>query len=199
MQTELNTPTGSMGAAAEAERKYMGLKLIMWLYIGATVMLFAAFTSAYIVRKAEGNWLQFELPAVLWLSSALLLASSGSLYLAGQAGQRNQIGRLQTALFITLLLGVAFVFSQLVAWQKLVAQGVYLVGNPAGGFVFIISGAHMLHVIGGMVALLVVTVQALRLRVNRDNLTGLKLLSTFWHAMDVLWVYLFVFLLVNNS
>lgn len=183
----------------ERPRQLNAIKLMMYIYLAATFMAFAGLTSAYIVSKSDGNWRPFVLPTAFYINTLILILSSGTAQLALISARNNQINRLQLWLFATALLAVAFVFGQLIAWQKLVAQGVFLVGSASGGFLYIFSGLHALHIIGGFIALVVILVKALMLKISASNRLSLQLFVTFWHAMDFLWIYLFVFLLVNQS
>lgn len=187
-----------LSAIAESYKRNNAVRMLMYLYLAATFMAFAGLTSAYVVSKAEGNWRPFTLTPVFYFNTVLLLMSSATLHLAYLSAKQNKIGRLQGWLFATALLAVAFVFGQVIAWQKMVSQGVYLVGSAAAGFMYILTGLHGLHVVAGVVALTAILIQAIMLRINRDNLGGLQLFATFWHTMDFLWIYLFVFLLINH-
>jgi cytochrome c oxidase subunit 3 len=191
MQTFVAMPT-------EKQKQAGAVRLVMYLYLAATFMAFAGLTSAYIVTKAEGKMQTFTLTPIFYVNTLVLLMSSVTLHLAYLNAKQNKVSRLQGWLFATALLAVAFVFGQVIAWQKLVAQGVYLVGNASGGFLYILTGLHGLHVVAGIVALSVMLISAIRLRISNDNLQGLQLFATFWHTMDFLWIYLFVFLLVNH-
>lgn len=170
----------------------------MWLFIVSIVMLFAAFTSAYLVRKAEGNWVEFNLPDLFYYSTVVLLASSVSMHAALIAAKKDQFNALRLSISITFVLGLLFLVMQYYGWSQLVEMNVYFVGNPSGSFVYVFSGLHGLHLISGLVVLLVALVAAFRLKINAKALTQIKICSTYWHFLDALWVYLFLFLLINN-
>ncbi len=170
----------------------------MWLFIVSIVMLFAAFTSAYLVRKAEGNWVEFNLPDLFYYSTGVLLASSVSMHAALIAAKKDQFNALRLSISITFVLGLLFLVMQYYGWSQLVEMNVYFVGNPSGSFVYVFSGLHGLHLISGLVVLLVALVAAFRLKINAKALTQIKICSTYWHFLDALWVYLFLFLLINN-
>jgi cytochrome c oxidase subunit 3 len=170
----------------------------MWLFIVSIVMLFAAFTSAYLVRKAEGNWVEFKLPDLFYYSTGVLVASSISMHAALLAAKKDQFNALRLSISITFVLGLLFLIMQYYGWAQLVEMNVYFVGNPSGSFVYVFSGLHGLHLISGLVVLLVALVAAFRLKINAKALTQIKICSTYWHFLDALWVYLFIFLLINN-
>jgi cytochrome c oxidase subunit III len=183
---------------AQAPRSVNPKIFTMWLFIVSIVMLFAAFTSAYLVRKAEGNWVEFKLPNLFYYSTGVLIASSISMHAALIAAKKDQFNALRLSISITFVLGLLFLVMQYYGWAQLVEMNVYFVGNPSGSFVYVFSGLHGLHLVSGLVVLLVALVAAFRLRINAKALTQIKICSTYWHFLDALWVYLFIFLLINN-
>ena len=158
-------------------------------------MLFAGLTSAIIVRHAEGNWLHYELPRIFYLSTAILVLSSFTMLWAMISAKKDNFQNIKTALILTLLLGLGFVFCQFKAWGSLVEQGVFLVGNPSGSFLYVLTGLHLAHLFGGLIVLSVVLYKAFKEQYNSQNKSGLELCSIYWHFLDVLWVYLFLFLI----
>jgi cytochrome c oxidase subunit 3 len=170
----------------------------MWLFIVSIIMLFAAFTSAYLVRKAEGNWVEFELPNLFYYSTAVLLGSSASMHFAYLAAKKDQFNALRISISITFVLGLIFLIMQFYGWSDLVEKNVYFVGNPSGSFVYVFSGLHGLHLISGLIVLLVALVAAFRMKIESRALTQIKICATYWHFLDALWVYLFIFLVFNN-
>lgn len=170
------------------------LKFTMWLFLAVVLMLFGAFTSAYIVRRSEGNWEVFQLPDVFLWSVLLVIVSSIFMQVAYFAAKRNHLTQLRVFLWITFLLGIAFLVNQYNGWMAMVEQGVYYVGNPSGSFVYIISIMHALHVLGGVIFLGSSLYSAHRFQIHSNSLLKLNLCTTFWHFMGGLWVYLFVFL-----
>lgn len=172
-------------------------KFAMWLFIVTVVMIFAAMTSAYIVRQSEGNWLEFDMPPAFWLTSGIILLSSVTMHWAYISAKRDNLKSLRIAMIITTVLGVAFLIGQYLAWGELVAMDVYFVGNPGGSFVYVLSGLHAAHLIGGVVFLLITLVSVLRYRVHAKSMDQMEMCATYWHFLDGLWLYLFVFLLLN--
>lgn len=173
-------------------------KFLLWLFIVSITMMFAAFTSAYLVRKAEGNWLEFDLPRIFWYSTGVLLLSSLSMGLAHRAAKKDDFARLRILISTTFVLGIVFLVMQVMGWGQLVDMNVYLVGNPAGSFVYVLSLVHGVHIIVGLVVLLVALVAAFKMNIHAKNTNTIETAAMFWHFLDVLWVYLFVFLLYNN-
>ncbi len=173
-------------------------KFALWLFIVTIVMLFAAFTSAYIVRQSEGDWLEFSLPDVFWVTSGIILLSSATMHWAYFSAKKNNLNHLKLSMILTTLLGIAFVIGQFFSWKALVAENVYFVGNPAGSFVYVLTGLHGFHLLGGIIFLLVMVFQSFRYKVHSKNLDQIEMCATYWHFLDGLWLYLFLFLLLNN-
>lgn len=171
-------------------------KFAMWLFIGSVVMLFASLTSAYIVRQAEGNWLYFELPPILTVSTVVILLSSITMQWAFWSAKKDKVEMVKILITVTSVLGLAFLVLQFEGWKALVANQVYLVGNPSGSFLYVITGLHGLHLVSAIVFLLIVLVSTYRYRVHSKNLTQIEMCTTYWHFLGGLWLYLFVFLLL---
>ncbi len=174
-------------------------KFLLWLFIVSITMMFAAFTSAYLVRKAEGNWLEFQLPTLFWYSTAVLMASSIGMHIAYIAAKKDNFNLLRITISITFALGLLFLYMQWQGWQQLVAINVYFVGNPSGSFVYVLSGMHGLHIVSGLVVLAFAFVAAFRLKIHAKSLLQIQICAYYWHFLDILWLYLFAFLLYNNS
>ena len=173
-------------------------KFLLWMFMVSIVMVFAALTSAYLVRQAEGNWLDYKLPSVLWISSIIILMSSITVQLSLRSLKRGNDRVAKITLAITILLGIAFMASQFNAWEILVANEVYFVGNPGGSFLYVLTGFHGFHLISGMIYLIVIFIMISTKKVNKQNILPMELSTTYWHFLDGLWLYLFVFLLLNH-
>jgi cytochrome c oxidase subunit 3 len=174
-------------------------KFALWLFIITVVMLFAALTSAYIVRQGEGNWLVYDLPVELWYSTGILILSSVTMHWAYINAKHDNLEKLKAGLLLTTALGVIFLLSQYYVWGILVDHEVYFVGNPSGSFLYVFMGIHGLHLIGGIVFLLIVLRLAYNYDVHSKNLSRLEMCITYWHFLGGLWVYLFLFLLLNHN
>lgn len=171
----------------------------IWMAIGSILMLFVALASAYIVRSASSDdWHRIAMPKVLWLSTALLVVSSVTIELARRSLKGSNESGYSLWLTNTVVLGVAFVVSQLMAWRQLVRQGVYLASNPYNSFFYLFTGAHGLHVLGGLCALayLVIRTRGRRTSVDAElrRVGAADAVTIYWHFMDVLWIALFMLL-----
>ena len=169
------------------------------LYVGiiSIVMLFAGLTSAYVVRADNGNWLEFQLPSIAILSTGIIVTSSLTMLLAQLAIKKGKVGQTSLFLALTLLLGFSFVYTQFEGWRQLTDQQIYFVGkysNASGSFLYLIALVHLLHLAGGLIALMVSLGKSLLKRYSADDYLGLELTAIYWHFLDVLWVYLFLFL-----
>lgn len=171
-------------------------RFIMWIAIGSIVMMFAGMTSAYIVKKNQGNWLAIELPVVFWYSTAVILASSLTMYLATNAIKAGRLISYKSLITLTAILGVVFVTMQWLGFKDLELRGIALIGpqsNSASSFLFVITGLHMLHVLGGVIALIVTFFRSFWVQEGQTNLVPTQIVATYWHFVDVLWIYLFIF------
>lgn len=176
-------------------------KFALWLFIVSIIMLFAAFTSAYIVRQAEGNWLYFDLPNLFWANSVILLISSATMHWAVVSAKKDHMNMLKIAVSITTVLGFAFLIGQYYAWGDLVSNKVFFTGdksNPSGSFLYVITGMHGFHIISGLVFLLIALYSAFTFKIHSKNLIRIEMCATYWHFLDILWLYLFGFLLLNH-
>ena len=183
------------------DRHAMGMnprKFIVWLFIVTIVMLFAALTSAYIVKQSEGNWFYFDLPGIFWITTAIIVLSSVTMQLAYRAAGSDEIGKLKSFLIITVLLGAGFLVGQYHSWKQLVDKDVYFVGNPSGSFLYVLTGLHAIHIISGLVFLLIVIVSAFRFKIHSKNKISIEMCTTYWHFLGGLWLYLFLFLKINH-
>ncbi|PSL29313.1 cytochrome c oxidase subunit 3 [Dyadobacter jiangsuensis] len=173
-------------------------KFILWLFLVTIIMLFASQSSAYLVRRAEGNWLEFEMPQIFWYSTVVLLMSSVAMQWAYFSAKKDQFQQLKIAISITFVLGLIFLYMQFQGWKELVAMNVYFVGNPSGSFFYVFTGLHGFHIITGLIVLVFALVSAFKLNMHSKNLRRIQISATYWHFLDILWLYLFVFLLTFN-
>ncbi len=161
-------------------------------------MLFAGLTSAYVVRAGSGNnWQIFELPSIAILATGIIVTSSLTMLWAQLAIKRGNTQITSLALLLTLLLGFAFFYCQYKGWQELTAQDIFFVGkgsSPSGSFLYLIALVHLAHMVGGLIALMVSLTKSLLKRYSATNYLGLELTAIYWHFLDILWVYLFLFL-----
>jgi len=164
------------------------------------MMMFAAWTSAYIVRQAAGNWLEFRMPDLFFVSTAVILLSSLTLHSSYISFKRGNESMYKLLLVATFILGIAFLVLQYMGWQAMIEIGVPLKTNPSGDFVYMISGAHALHILGGIAVLMVAMLHAFILKFNPTPARKLRfeLTLTYWHFVDLLWVYLLLFLTLQG-
>jgi cytochrome c oxidase subunit III len=173
-------------------------KFALWLFLVTVVMIFAALTSAYIVRQAEGNWLEYELPEIFWLTSALVIISSIAMQGAYYSAKKDNFLSLRIGIIFALLFGIAFLVGQWYSWIALVDSQVFFVGNPAGSFLYVFTGLHAVHLISGVIFLIIVLISTFRMEVHAKALDTLEMATTYWHFLGGLWLYLFLFLQMNH-
>jgi cytochrome c oxidase subunit 3 len=195
-------------------------RALLWFGIVSIVMLFAGLTSAYIVRQGEGKWVEFAMPNLFLVSTVIIILSSVTMQWALISVKKNNLSAMRTALLLTTILGIAFVVFQYLAWKELVSQGIYFsgrikdittgytyipaanetaadaadMGNVAASFLYVITGLHVAHLIGGILSLLFVNTKALLGKYSPTNFNGIRICAIYWHFLDGLWVYLFLFL-----
>lgn len=174
-------------------------KFALWLFIVSVAMLFAAWTSAYLVRRGEGDWFLFELPNLFWITSGLIVASSISMIYASLSAKKDNLEGLKIGIVATFILGVGFLIGQWYAWADLVKINAHFTGgNVSSSFIYVLTGFHGLHIVSGLVFLIIVMVSTFKFKVHSKNLNQLQMCATYWHFLGGLWLYLFVFLLLNR-
>jgi cytochrome c oxidase subunit 3 len=175
-------------------------KFALWAAMASIMMMFGAFTSAYIVKQAAGNWLEYSFPSMFYISTAVIVLSSITIHLSFNSFKSGDEKLYKNYLWATLVLGIAFVVCQYLGWTQLFNRGIDLKGNVSGSFFYLISGIHALHVLGGIAALIVsiINAQTLKFEVTKKRINRFDLTLNYWHFVDFLWVYLFVFLIVSK-
>lgn len=179
------------GDRDDGGRPVPSAQLGLWLFLIAVTMLFMGFASAYIISSRGKDWQPIPMPNMLWVSTALLLLSSGALELARRSLKTARVGLLYRWLWVAALLGGAFLVSQLEAWRSLRRAGLYLPTHPHSSFFYLMTGAHGLHVLGGLVVLAYVIFQAARGVYTRRLHRSVGLCAVYWHFLGGLWLYLF--------
>jgi cytochrome c oxidase subunit III len=193
---------GDEGSRPVPDHRY---RIGMWVALASIMMLFTALSSAYIVRSrlsTANDWQPIAVPQMLWLSTALILLSSAT-FEAARRSIRSGAGKAYRHwLMVTALLGLGFLFTQLLAWRELVAQGIYLATNPHSAFFYLLTAVHGLHLLGGIVMLAFLLLsawrglsEAWRARDERQE-DKAGAVAVYWHFMDGLWIYLFLLLFV---
>lgn len=170
----------------------------MWMALVAIVMLFAAFTSALVVRKGgASDWTSIALPRILYFNTVVLLASSVALEISKRSLASGLASRFKSSLYATAILGVAFIAGQLIAWRELASRGVYLSTNPSSSFFYLLTAAHGLHLLGGVIALFYLVTRAPQLAAGVKQPVAVDVTALYWHFMDGLWIYLLLLLTVR--
>lgn len=174
-------------------------KFALWVACGGIIMMFVSLTSAYMVRKAGGNWLEFPMPKIFIGSTVVIIISSITLHLSYLAFKHGNAAQYKGFLLTTFVLGIAFLILQYQGWVALSSIGIELNTNPSGSFVYAISGIHAAHILGGITALIIALLNAfsLKYQVTPARKLRFELTLTYWHFVDILWVYLFIFFLIQ--
>ncbi|MDT4898694.1 MAG: cytochrome c oxidase subunit [Acidobacteriota bacterium] len=187
---------GKDGFERDSLSKY---RLGMWIALAGIAMMFTALTSAYIVRASTSNdWRPLAIPRLLWLSTTLILLSSFTFEIARRTLRSGNTNAYQRWLLLTVLLGLGFLATQLLAWRQLAAQGIYLASNPHNSFFYVLTGAHGLHLLGGILGLDYLLLRSWRNRVEESGAAKrqaiVNAVALYWHFMFGLWIYLFLLL-----
>lgn len=170
----------------------------MWVAIGSICMMFAGLTSAYIVKKSQDSVVNVTLPAIFWMSTMVILLSSATMHIAVKAIKVREMQRYRMFLGITALLGILFALMQVYGFKNLESHGIKLTGrnsNPGASFLLVIIGLHALHVLGGVVALVTMYLKVYFSKTKNYSAVPAEVVATYWHFVDVLWIYLLLFLL----
>ncbi len=182
--------------AMEKKQRLHPHKFTLWVGIASILMMFAGLTSAYIVKRNQVNWQTFDLPIAFWYSSAIVLLSSGTMILALRSFKEREMSKYRMLMASTMILGVIFIALQILGFQQLWHKGITLQGNVSYSFLYIIVGLHALHVLGGVIALIVMSLLAFSTKKRSYSSIPVEVMSTYWHFVDILWLYLLVFLLM---
>ena len=183
-------------------RKQKAQRNLVWLGTLSIVMLFAGLTSAYVVRRGAGDWFPINLPQIFYVSTAVIIFSSLTLNFALWSFRKDK--KTAGLLFVgaTFLLGLGFAYCQWLGWRELIKNGIYLshakgqTSLISGSYIFLLTALHLAHVAGGIIALLISFIKSALGRYGSTNLHGLRLSAIYWHFLDALWIYLFVFLTI---
>ncbi len=181
----------------ERDKHVRARKMMLWFGIVSLIMGFAGWTSAYIVSSSREDWMtDFTLPQAFLYSTIILVLSSITYILAKRAIKRENGKSCTQWLVITMLLGIGFILLQFQGFSEMIGQGYYFTGptsNITMSYVFLIAAVHIAHVVAGLISLLVVLVNQLRGKYSGKDYLGLELGATFWHFLDLLWIYLILF------
>jgi len=181
---------------SDQKRKIHPHKFTLWVAIGSILMMFAGLTSAFIVKRSQVNWLMLDIPLIFWYSTVAILTSSVAIQLSLKAlKQRNMVGY-RRWLVITAVLGIVFLVLQIIGFIQFGDQDIKLIGagsNASYSFLLAISGLHGLHVLGGVITLIVIAIRAVSISKRNYSSVPLEIAATYWHFVDALWIYLFIF------
>ena len=173
-------------------------KLILLFAMVSMTMMFAGLTSAYVVSQSRADWLKdFQLPSAFYFSTIAILGCSVTFHLAKKAIQKGNQSRTTSFLLATLALGISFVVLQFVGFGQIVANGYYFTGSASSittTFLYIVVLVHLIHLAGGMISLLIIIYNHFKQKYNSTQTLGIELGAMYWHFLDFLWVYLFLFL-----
>lgn len=183
-------------AMREENRRIHPHKFTLWVAIGSIIMMFAGLTSAYIVKRSQASWLMLDIPVGFWYSTAVILVSSLTVHLSLRSIRQGKETAYKNWLLFTAVLGVLFLVLQISGFMQIEAKDIRLVGagsNASYSFLLAISGLHGLHVLGGVVTLVVLAIKAVRTSGKTISPVSVDIAATYWHFVDLLWIYLFIF------
>jgi cytochrome c oxidase subunit 3 len=191
---------GDDGRGGRPSRRFSSRRYFTGIAVAivSILMFFMALVSAYVVRKGSANdWATFHFPGIIWLNTAMLVASSLTLEWARRRLAKSDLSGFRALWWISTVLGFVFLAGQIFVWRQLFDQGVFMASNPASSFFYVFTGAHALHILGGIGALLFVALRNFDLaKVTRS--TAAEITSYFWHFLDALWVFLAVLLYLGR-
>ncbi|MDG1394287.1 MAG: cytochrome c oxidase subunit 3 [Flavobacteriaceae bacterium] len=184
------------------EKQKRAKKMMLWFGVISLIMSFAGLTSAFIVSSSREDWLVgFVLPNAFIYSTLIIFLSSVFLYAAKQTLKKNQATTTTSLLIGALVLGIAFIYSQIQGFNQIIDSGYNFTGptsNITMSYIYIIAVVHILHVVAGIVCLIVVVINQLNKKYSAEDRLGFDLATSFWHFVDILWIYLFFFLYLFN-
>lgn len=187
-------------AFGEPDRRGNRYRIGMWVALASIAMMFTSLSSAYIVRSGSParDWVPLAMPRVLFASTALILISSATLEIARRSLKRSLHDKYKRYVLLTALFGAGFIATQLIAWRQLTVQGIYVASHPHSSFFYLLTGAHAVHLLGGLLALMFLWFRS-RQQSSEPVLVAKRqatadAVTIYWHFMDGLWIYLFLLL-----
>jgi cytochrome c oxidase subunit 3 len=185
-------------AVSTQRKKIHPHKFTLWIGIGSIIMMFAGLTSAYIVKGSLPGWSSVNIPQIFYYSTAVMLLSSITMQWALKSFKERGMQQYRWLMTATMILGFGFIAMQIAGFMQLFNSGLKLQGSGAAQFLYVIFGLHAVHVLGGVIALLVMFAKAFSARIRNYNAVPVEVMSTYWHFVDLLWIYLFVFFLIKT-
>ncbi|MFV8332715.1 cytochrome c oxidase subunit 3 [Flavobacterium sp. XS1P32] len=187
-----------MTTEEQKSRTARSYKLILLFAMVSMTMMFAGLTSAFVVSKSRADWLKdFQLPTAFFYSTVAIIGCSVTFYLAKKAIQKNNQSKTTLFLLTTLVLGILFVVLQFVGFGQIVDNGYYFTGSGSSittTFLYVVTVVHLIHLAGGVISLLIIIYNHFKQKYNSSQTLGIELGAMYWHFLDLLWVYLFLFL-----
>ena len=187
-----------MTAEEQKSRTARSYKLILLFSMVSMTMMFGGLTSAFVVSKSRVDWLKdFQLPSAFYISTIAIIGCSLTFYLAKKAIMKNNRAKTTVFLLSTLFLGLLFVVLQFVGFRQIVDAGYYFTGSGSSitsTFLYVVTIVHLIHLAGGVIALLIIIYNHFKQKYNSSQTLGIELGAMFWHFLDFLWLYLFLFL-----
>ncbi len=171
-------------------------KFTLWVAIASILMMFAGLTSAYIVKRNQVNWFSFDLPKTFWYSTVIILCSSISIWMAQKKFKNREMAAYRKQITVTMVLGLVFMLLQVLGFIELANAGLTLQKNVSISFLYVIVSLHALHVLGGVVALIVMFIKTYSKASKNYDSIPVEVMATYWHFVDFLWIYLLVFLIM---
>jgi cytochrome c oxidase subunit III len=181
---------------ATTQTKIHPHKFQMWIAIASIIMAFAGLTSAYIIKMNQSGWRIYDLPTIFVISTVVILASSGTMFLAVQNFKARKWANYRLFVTVTAALGVLFAVLQIIGFTQVEHGGIKLTGkgsSASGSFLLVIAGLHILHVLGGVIALIVQFFRAFSRASRTYSAVPIEVTATYWHFVDILWIYLMLF------
>ncbi|WP_426095617.1 cytochrome c oxidase subunit 3 [Flavobacterium sp. DSR2-3-3] len=187
-----------MTTEEQKSRKARSYKLILLFGMVSMIMMFAGLTSAFVVSKSRADWLKdFQLPTAFYYSTIVIIGCSITFHLAKKAIQKNNQSKTTIFLLTTLVLGILFVVLQFVGFGQIIDNGHYFTGSGSSittTFLYVVTVVHLIHLAGGVISLLIIIYNHFKQKYNSSQTLGIELGAMYWHFLDLLWVYLFLFL-----
>lgn len=178
----------------EQKNRIHPFKFTLWIGLASIVMMFTAFTSAYIIKRNLADWITFDLPHIFFYSTAVILISSLTIIISRNYFRQRDMIHYRQWLLVTLILGIVFICMQYIGFTQLWHNGITLTRNVSFSFLYIIVGLHAVHVLGGVIALIIVLIKAYSTKRKNYSIVPVDMMNTYWHFVDLLWIYLLVFL-----
>jgi len=185
-----------IAVGTQQQKKIHPHKFTMWVAIGSILMMFAGLTSAFIVKSNQAGWQEVVMPKIFWISTTAILLSSVTVQMALRSFKQREMNHYRLLIGITLLLGVVFELLQWTGFQQVWAGRITFKGSGAGQFLYVIFGLHAVDVIGGIINLLVMFIKAFAGKIRLYSSVPVEVAATYWHFVDILWVYLFIFFML---